>query len=93
MRPLAALSLVAALFSAPLAAQDPQGGSLPADAREQIAGAVAPAPEDLRPGATVLGYSDDHRLITLREGAGDLVCLADDPRDERYSGQTSIPWL
>ena len=49
-----------------------------------MAGAVTPAPEDLRDGATILGYADDHQLITLREGTGDLVCLADDPRDERF---------
>ena len=53
------------------------------DAATQIAGAVAPAPADYREGARVLGYDDAGALVTLREGAG-LVCLADDPTDERF---------
>lgn len=68
-----------ALGAAALAAEAP-----PADAATQIAGALSPAPEDLRPGATVLGYAADHRLISLRQGDGELICLADDPRDERF---------
>ena len=55
----------------------------PPDAAEQIAGAVSPAPEEMRDGATVLGYSGGE-LITLREGEGDLICLADKPGDERF---------
>jgi hypothetical protein len=27
----------------------------------------------------VLGYSNYHRLVTLREGKGEMICLADDP--------------
>ncbi len=77
--PTLALSLAAALFATALAAE-----TLPANAEQQIAAAVTPVPEDLRDGATVLGYAADHQLITLRQGAGDLVCLADDPRDERF---------
>lgn len=50
---------------------------------EQIAGAVSPAPEAMRDGATVLGYSGGE-LVTLREGEGDLICLADKPGDERF---------
>lgn len=45
----------------------------------QIAGAVSPAPQGLRAGATVLGYGADGKLTTLRQGANDLICLADDP--------------
>ncbi len=55
----------------------------PADAAEQIAAAVSPAPEGMRDGATVLGYSGSE-LVTLRQGDGDLVCLADNPADERF---------
>ncbi len=80
MRHLTILTLTAALFTTALAAD-----TLPPDAEQQIAGAVTPAPEDLRDGATVLGRSgDDPKLITLRQGTGDLVCLADDPSDERF---------
>jgi len=53
-------------------------------AEMQIAGAVSAAPEALRATATVIGYSNYHRLITLREGTGEMVCLADDPSDERW---------
>jgi hypothetical protein len=47
----------------------------------QIAGAVQAAPEALRAGATVLGYRNYHRLVTLREGGNGMICLADDPSD------------
>ena len=58
--------------------------SKPAD--EQIAEAVLAAPESLRTGAAVLGYSADGRLATLRQGSpsSPLVCLADDPDVERF---------
>jgi len=63
---------------------------LPAQASEiptsevQIAGAVSPAPEDLRDGAAVLGYAEGKDMVTLREGKGDLICLADKPGDKRF---------
>ncbi len=56
----------------------------PASTAEQIAGAVSPAPEEMRDGATVLGYAQGSELVTLRQGEGDLVCLADKPSDERF---------
>jgi hypothetical protein len=45
----------------------------------QISGAVSALPESLRAGATVLGYSNYHRLVTLRQGTNAMICLADDP--------------
>ncbi|QXD13842.1 hypothetical protein GQ464_010200 [Rhodocaloribacter litoris] len=54
------------------------------DAAVQIAGAVSPLPEDLRDGATVRGYDADGNLVTLREGANGLICLADDPNREGF---------
>ncbi len=59
-------------------------GAASAEDAERIAAAVAPAPEDQRDSATVHGYSADGTMQTLREGDGLLVCLADDPRDERF---------
>ncbi len=50
----------------------------------QIAAAVSAAPNDLRDAAAVRGYSADGDLVLLRAGAGNLVCLADDPGDERF---------
>jgi hypothetical protein len=51
---------------------------------QQIAVAVQAAPAELRDGAAVLGYNDAKKLVTLREGKNDMVCLADDPNVERF---------
>lgn len=45
----------------------------------QIKTAVLAAPEDQRDSATVYGYDSSGKLITLREGKGNFICLADDP--------------
>jgi len=54
-------------------------GPVPA-ADLQIAAAVLPAPVEMRDGATVLGYSPDGKLVTLRRGTNDMICLASDPK-------------
>ena len=51
----------------------------------QIAAAVLAAPADRRAAATVLGYDAGGKLVTLRKGTNDQVCLADDPRDKGFS--------
>jgi hypothetical protein len=56
----------------------------PPSAEEQIAAAVLPAPKDMRDDATVLGYAADGRLTTLRRGKGALICLASDPKSDRF---------
>jgi hypothetical protein len=48
----------------------------------QIKTAVLAAPEMYRNNATVLGYSEEGKLVTLREGNNGMVCLADDPNKE-----------
>lgn len=50
-------------------------------AADQIAATVQAAPEELRAGVTVLGYNADGKLVELRQGTNELVCLADDPKD------------
>ena len=51
----------------------------------QIAAAVSALPQEFRDGATVLGYTaGSTKLTQLRAGAGPFICLADDPRDERF---------
>jgi hypothetical protein len=50
-----------------------------APAAEQIAAAVTALPEDMRAGATVLGYVTAGKLVTLREGKNDMICLAQEP--------------
>jgi len=51
---------------------------------QQIAGAVAAAPQEMREGATVLGYDAGGVLGLLRKGTNDIVCLADDPKDDQF---------
>jgi hypothetical protein len=68
-------------------AQQPGDSATPTiqlTAEQQIAAAVLAAPEEMRAGATVLGYGVDGRLKKLRQGSGGLVCLASDPKAERF---------
>ena len=51
----------------------------------QIAAAIQAAPEEWRDGAAVLGYNPGGKLVKLREGSNDLICLADKPGNERFS--------
>ena len=55
-----------------------------APAARQIAAAVSPLPLPLRANATVLGYKASGKLVTLRRGSNDMVCLADDPSQKMY---------
>lgn len=50
----------------------------------QIAGALSPAPDDLKEGAQVLGFNDSGVMIELRPGNNGFICLADNPMDERF---------
>ena len=52
----------------------------PPSAEDQIAVATLAAPKDRRATATVLGYSAEGKLVTLRAGTGDLICLTDNPK-------------
>jgi hypothetical protein len=52
---------------------------------EQIAAALEAAPEDRRAAARVLGWADDGSVVELRAGTNDLVCLADQPGDDKFS--------
>ncbi len=56
-----------------------------APAEDQIASAILAAPEDRRAGAGVLGYNAGGKLVTLREGDNDLICLADKPGNDSFS--------
>ncbi|MDW3194132.1 MAG: hypothetical protein R8G66_17285 [Cytophagales bacterium] len=51
----------------------------------QISQAVMAAPQDQRPDATVLGYNVNGEVVLLREGSGDLVCLANNPSASKFS--------
>jgi hypothetical protein len=51
----------------------------------QIAGAVQAAPADQRAAATVIGVDAQGKPATLRAGTGTLVCLADNPVEDKFS--------
>ena len=55
---------------------------LPSDA--QVAAAVAAAPAELRDGAAVWGYDASKKLVKLRQGTNDMVCLASVPGAEKF---------
>jgi len=50
----------------------------------QIAAAVTAAPPDRRDAASVYGYNGEGGFVLLRQGAGELICLADKPDDDRF---------
>ncbi len=51
---------------------------------KQVADAIEAAPKELKATATVMGYDAKGLFVTLRAGTGDMVCLADDPKDPNY---------
>ncbi len=65
-----------------LASQAP--AAPPLTAAQQIAVAVQAAPEERRADATVMGYDDSGKLVTLRQGKNDLICLADNPKSADF---------
>ncbi len=50
----------------------------------QIAAAVSPLPAPLQSGAKVLGYDETGKLVTLRAGTNEMICLADNPKNPRF---------
>ena len=77
VRPLLAAFAVAAM-PASLAAQEPARS-----AEWQVASAVLPLPDSMRPGARVLGYRAG-QLVELRAGTNGMTCLADDPAQKEF---------
>lgn len=71
---LAAIGIVA--FTGLACAQDEPGERV-------IAEAVSALPEALRAGATVREFQDG-KLVTVREGSNQLICLGDDPAREGW---------
>ena len=52
---------------------------------DQIASSILAAPKERRAAATVLGYNPEGKVVTLRQGTNDLICLADDPAVKGFS--------
>lgn len=80
MRTHSLLPVAVLLLAAPAAAQT----SAVAPAEQQVAAAVLPLPSEFREAAAVWGYAPDGRFARLRAGAGPFVCLATDPKVERF---------
>jgi hypothetical protein len=53
-------------------------------AAEQIAGAVLALPKEMRDGAGVMGYRTAGKLELLRPVKNGMLCLADDPQEEKF---------
>lgn len=68
--------LAVAILAMPVAAC----GQKMMPAAQQIALAVLPLPKEFRADATVLGFNSRGQLVTLRQGAGAMICLMSDPR-------------
>ena len=75
--------VVTIMAAAAPAARAQSPASLPPVA-QQIAAAVTALPDELRAGAAVLGYSAPGKLVSLREGKNDMICLAPDPAQKNF---------
>src|SRR3954465_10918078 len=53
--------------------------------QSQIAGAVLAAPAELREGAAVLGYNAEGKMVELRAGKNEMICLASDPAKTAFN--------
>jgi hypothetical protein len=82
-RAMLALALSSAAVPASAAAAPAATAAPPA--AEQIAAATQAAPAERRDAAGVLGYDETGKLVTLRPGTNDLICLYDDPAEDRWS--------
>jgi len=51
----------------------------------QIKSAILAAPAEKRDSCTVYGYSQNKKLVVLRQGTNELICLADDPNKPGFS--------
>lgn len=51
---------------------------------QQLASAVLPLPAEMREGAGVMGYKAAGKLELLRPVKNGMLCLADDPADDRF---------
>ena len=84
MRRSPALSVVTALLGMTASTVKAQSATTVASAKQQISEAVTPLPEELKAGAAVLGYSVGRKLVMLRDGRNDMVCLAPDPAAKAF---------
>jgi hypothetical protein len=80
--PLCLVSFLPALvLASPAAGQHPWSDLSP---EMQITLAVQAAPAEARDAATVQGYDANGEFVLLREGSGELVCMAPNPNREEF---------
>ncbi|HMJ67345.1 MAG TPA: hypothetical protein VK508_00535 [Cyclobacteriaceae bacterium] len=72
------LCLVVAVMALSAIAQVPA-------AEVQIKGAMLAAPTASKDGAQVYGYNEKSEFVVIRKGTNEMVCLADDPKQEGFS--------
>jgi hypothetical protein len=75
--------LFVSLFVLILIAPPPTLAQAPT-AEAQVAAATLPLPDEMRAGATVIGWNESGERTDLREGTNGMICIADEPGDERF---------
>lgn len=50
----------------------------------QVAAATLPLPDEMRADARVIGWNESGERTDLREGTNGMICIADEPGDERF---------
>ena len=59
---------------------------VPIDSDEALlATALMAAPEESRTNCTVIGWNMAGEFVTFREGTNEFICLADDPRKDKFN--------
>ena len=74
----------ASLCSAALCASSVQSQVVYPIPARQIAAAESALPATLQKGAKVIGYDEQGKLVTLRPGTNEMICVADDPTAKRF---------
>lgn len=54
-------------------------------AEVQIKGAMLAAPTESKDGALIYGWNDKSEFVVLRKGTNEMVCIADDPKQEGFN--------
>lgn len=67
-----------------LVSTEVQGQTNIPPASKQIKAALAAAPEHLKTGAKIYGYTQQGEWTVLRQGSNKLICIADDPTKESF---------
>lgn len=78
MKNLTSTLIVFSLCVTPAFAQTP-------NKQDQINAAIQAAPDEQQADASVLGYDVEGKLVMLKEGTNELICLADDPEKDGFS--------